>query len=279
MIESAEETAEGPAIEPEDGGPSWLRVLPALFGGFLLVLWEAAVTVLDVPRYVLPPPSAIAGAMWTHGPGLLNAALTTLWLAVLAFGLAVTGGIGLAVLFAQSRLLERALYPYAVILQVTPIVAIAPLIVIWVGIDRPRLAILMLAFIVAFFPVLANTLTGLRSVDPNLQALFQLYRANRWQVLWRLRLPNALPYMLAGMKIAGGLSLIAVVTAEFVAGSGGSGGLAWRIMEAANRLEVPRMFAALVLLSLLGIGIYLALSALERRLLAGWHESTLDGLE
>ncbi len=267
------------ADAPRDGDPAFMRFVPALFGLLVLALWEGLVRALDVPAYVLPAPSAVAGAFVTHGPGLAAAALTTLWLTLAAFLLAVFGGVSLAILFAQSRLLERALYPYAVILQVTPIVAIAPLIVIWVGIDRPKLAILVLAFIVAFFPVLANALTGLRSVDPNLKALFDLYGANRWQILLRLRLPNALPYLLTGMKIAGGLSLIAVVTAEFVAGSGGSGGLAWRIMEAGNRLEVPRMFAALVLLSLMGVGIYAALAALERRLLAGWHDSTFDGLE
>ncbi len=255
------------------------RLAPALFGLALVAAWETAVRTMGVPSYVLPAPSAILAAFAAHGPGLVGAALTTMELTLGAFLLAVTGGTGLAIAFSQSRLLERALYPYAVVLQVTPIVAIAPLIVIWVGADKPRLAILILAFIVAFFPMLANALTGLRSVDPNLRALFELYGATRWQVLTRLSLPSALPYLLTGMKIAGGLSLIAVVTAEFVAGSGRSGGLAWRIMEAGNRLEVPRMFAALLLLSLLGIAIYALLAALERRLLSGWHESTLDRLE
>ncbi len=251
--------------------------LPGLVGLGVLLVWEIAVRALAVPVFVLPPPSAIAVAFWEHGPILLDAAWTTLTLAVSAFVLAVVGSVALAVLFSQSRIVELALFPYAVILQVTPVVAIAPLILIWVGVDNPNRAILILAWIVAFFPVLANMTLGLRAVDPNLLALFKLYGASRWQILWRLRLPNALPYLLSGMKIAGGLSLIAVVTAEFVAGSGGSGGLAWRIMEAGNRLEIPRMFAALALLSLLGIGFYLATSALERRLLGGWHESTLEG--
>ncbi len=265
---------------PEPVGQSpFMRFVPALFGLIFLTGWEALVRLLEVSRFVLPPPSAIAIALFEHGPSLLASALTTLWLTLAAFALAVIGGVSLAVLFSQSRIVERALYPYAVILQVTPIVAIAPLIIIWVGIDRPKVSILVLAFIVAFFPILANALTGLRAVDPNLKALFDLYGASRWQILLRLRLPNALPYLLAGMKIAGGLSLIAVVTAEFVAGSGGSDGLAWRIMEAGNRLEVPRMFASLFLLSMMGIAIYALLSVLERRLLSGWHESTLNGME
>ncbi len=252
------------------------RSVPALFGLLVLAVWEIAVHGMDVPRYILPAPSAIAVALVDHGPKLFGAAAVTLGLTAAAFVLAVGGAVSLAILFSQSRLLERALFPYAVILQVTPIVAIAPLVIIWVGVDQPRLALLILAVIVAFFPVLANTMVGLRSVDPNLRDLFTLYGASPWQVLWRLRLPSALPYMLAGIKISGGLSLIAVVTAEFIAGSGQSGGLAWRIMEARNRLEIPNMFAALVLLSLMGIAIYAALSALERRLLEGWHESTLS---
>jgi NitT/TauT family transport system permease protein len=189
------------------------------------------------------------------------------------FLLAAVGGIGLAILFNQSRLVEYSFYPYAVILQVTPIVAIAPLLLIYL--PQP-LAVLVCAWIVAFFPVLANTTLGLSSVDHNLLALFDLYKASRWQVLWNLKLPSALPQILAGLRIAGGLSLIGAVVAEIAAGSAGaSSGLAYRIAESGYRLNIPRMFAALILLSLAGVAIFYALSAMSYLVLRRWHESAI----
>jgi NitT/TauT family transport system permease protein len=199
--------------------------------------------------------------------------LVTLTTTLEGFGLALAGGIGLAVLFNQSRLLEYALYPYAVILQVTPIVAIAPLLLIYL--PQPA-AVLACAWIVAFFPVLANTTLGLSSVDRNLADLFRLYGASRWQVLLRLKLPAAMPYILGGMKIAGGLSLIGAVVAEIAAGSAGAGsGLAYRIAESGYRLNIPRMFAALLLLSAAGIVIFFTLSLVSHLILRRWHESAL----
>ena len=187
--------------------------------------------------------------------------------------LAVVGGVGLAVLFNQSRLVEYSLYPYAVILQVTPVVAIAPLLLIYLP---QQAAVLACAWIVAFFPVLANTTLGLNSVDHNLADLFRLYGASRWQVLRRLKLPAALPYILGGLKIAGGLSLIGAVVAEIAAGSAGAGsGLAYRIAESGYRLNIPRMFAALVLLSVAGIVIFFALALLSHLMLRRWHESAV----
>jgi NitT/TauT family transport system permease protein len=180
-----------------------------------------------------------------------------------------------AVLFTRSKLLELSLFPYAVVLQVTPVVAIAPLIIIWVGLDHVERALLILATIVAFFPILSNTTTGLKSADHNLHNLFELYRANRWQRLIELEFPSALPYLLAGAKISGGLALIGAVVAEFVAGSGSGTGLAWRIIESGNRLNISRMFAALLLLSALGVVIFFVLTALETRLLRNWHESAV----
>jgi NitT/TauT family transport system permease protein len=183
------------------------------------------------------------------------------------------GGVALAVLFSQSRLIEYSLYPYAVILQVTPIVAIAPLLLIYLP---QQAAVLACAWIVAFFPMLANSTLGLNSVDRNLADLFELYGATRLQVLTELKLPSALPYMLAGLKIAGGLSLIGAVVAEIAAGSAGAGsGLAYRIVESGYRLNIPRMFAALLLLSVSGIAIFFALSLLSHLLLRRWHESAL----
>jgi NitT/TauT family transport system permease protein len=200
---------------------------------------------------------------------------TTLSITLLAFALAVAGGIALATLFSQSRLIETALYPYAIVMQVTPVIAITPLILIWVGYDRINLALIIIAWLIAFFPVLANTTLGLKSVDHNLLDLFRLYGASRWQILTRLQLPTAIPYLLGSMKVSGGLSLIGVVTAEMVAGSGTATGLGWRIIESGNRLETPKMFAALALLALLGIAIFFALSVLEWALLHKWHESAL----
>jgi NitT/TauT family transport system permease protein len=189
------------------------------------------------------------------------------------FALALTGGIGLAVLFNQSRLIEYSLYPFAVMLQVTPVVAIAPLLLIYLS---QEVAVLICAWIVAFFPVLANTTLGLNSVDHNLVDLFRLYGASRAQVLWRLKLPAALPHILGGLKIAGGLSLIGAVVAEIAAGAAGSGsGLAYRISESGYRLNIPRMYAALLLLSATGIVIYFALSLVSYLMLRRWHESAI----
>jgi NitT/TauT family transport system permease protein len=250
-------------------------LLPLILGLLVIAAWEILVAMLAIPPYVLPAPSAIAIALAENFSSLMASAWTTLRITASAFALAVIGGVMLAILFSQSRALEMALYPYAVILQVTPIIAIAPLILIWVGYDRIDLALLILAWIVAFFPILSNMILGLRSTDHNLVDLFRLYGASRWQTLWRLRFPSALPYLLTGMKVSGGLALIGTVVAEFAAGSGTATGLAWRIVEAGNRLQVAKMFAALVLLALLGVLIFLALAFLERLILRSWHESAV----
>lgn len=258
--------------------PSWLRVAgPLALGAALLGLWQFLVTALAVPSFVLPAPSLIARALLADLPGLLAALWVTLRITLLAFALAVVGGVLLAVACAQSRLVELALFPYAVVLQVTPVVALAPLVVIWVGVDHVDRALLILAGIVAFFPILANTTLGLRSVDRDLTDLLALYGASRWQRLTLLQFPSALPYLLAGMRISGGLALVGAVVAEFVAGSGADGGLAWRVIESGNRLEIPRMFAALFLLSALGVAIFLAVALLQHVLLRRWHESAGRG--
>jgi NitT/TauT family transport system permease protein len=250
-------------------------LFPLLLGVVVLGLWQWIVTARQIPVYVLPSPSAIAVAFAGNFPSLMTSLLATLQVTVIAFLAALVAGVGVAILFSQSRLAERALYPYAVILQVTPVVAIAPLILIWVGFDRVEMALVLIAALVAFFPILSNTTLGLKSADFNLMDLMKLYGASRWQILWRLQLPNALPYLLGALKIAGGLALIGAVVAEFVAGSGTATGLAWRIIEAGNRLEIATMFAALALLAALGVTIFAALSALEYFLLRHWHESAL----
>ena len=247
--------------------------LPLMVLAIVVALWGAIVRLNDIPPYVLPSPGLVAATLIADGPLLLHSLWVTLVTTFEGFALAAIGGIGLAVLFSQSRLVEISLYPYAVILQVTPVVAVAPLLLIYL--PQP-LAVLACAWIVAFFPVLANTTLGLNSVEHNLLALFELYKASRWQVLWRLKLPAALPQMLTGLRIAGGLSLIGAVVAEIAAGSAGAGsGLAYRIAESGYRLNIPRMFAALLLLSLAGIVIFFALSAVSYLVLRRWHESAI----
>ena len=248
-------------------------VSPLLTLAYLLAGWEAVVRYFSVPPFVLPAPSLVFATLVADAGLLWNSLLVTLAITFEAFVLAAIGGVALAIAFNLWRPIERSLYPFAVVLQVTPIVAIAPLLLIYL--PQP-LAVLACAWIVAFFPVLANTALGLSSVDHNLLALFELYKASRWQVLWNLKLPSALPQMLAGLRIAGGLSLIGAVVAEIAAGSAGAGsGLAYRIAESGYRLNIPRMFAALLLLSAAGVAIFFALSALSHVVLRRWHESAV----
>ena len=252
----------------------WLRLLlPIVVLAAGMALWHLVVRLYDLPPYVLPGPLLVFSTLVSDWPVLSASLMVTLTTTLEGFLLAAFGGVGLAIIFNQSRLIEYSLYPYAVILQVTPVVAIAPLLLIYLP---QQVAVLACAWIVAFFPVLANTTLGLNSVDRNLADLFRLYGARRMQVLTELKLPGALPHILAGLKIAGGLSLIGAVVAEIAAGSAGAGsGLAYRIVESGYRLNIPRMFAALLLLSVSGIVIFFALSFISHLLLRRWHESAL----
>jgi NitT/TauT family transport system permease protein len=254
---------------------TWPSVIaPVAVGVLVLALWEAAVRVEGIPPYILPGPILIGRTLIADWATLADSLLVTLRITAEALTAAVVVGVSLAVIFTQSRWLEKSLFPYAVVLQVTPVVAIAPLIIIWVG--DINASLLICAWIVAFFPILSNTILGLNSADHNLLNLFQLYGASRWQTLWRLRLPAALPYFLAGLKISGGLALIGAVVAEFVAGTGGSAsGLAYRILESGYQLKIPRMFAALFLISASGIVIFLITSAIAHFALRHWHESAI----
>ncbi len=246
------------------------RLPPIVIGIAILAAWEIAVRTFAVPPYILPGPILILKTLWTDGPLLLRSLLVTLKITFAALALAAVGGVALAFLMTLSRWLERSLMPYAVIAQVTPIVAIAPLLIIWI--NDPFLSLVACAWIVAFFPILANTIAGFRSTDRNLRDLFRLYGARRWQVQYLLEAPSALPYFLAGLRISGGLALIGAVVAEFVAGTGGTEtGLAFRILEAGYRLQIPRLFAALALLSAAGIAIYAVLGALSAYVLARWY--------
>jgi len=249
-------------------------VAPVLMGIFMLALWEGLVRAMAIPPYILPGPILVAKTLVSDWGTLWPALVVTLTITLQALLAAVLVGVLLALLFSLSRWIELSLFPYAIILQVTPIVAIAPLIIAWV--DDVNVSLLICAWLVAFFPILSNTVLGLRSVDRNLLDLFELYGASRWRTLLDLRLPAALPYFLGGLRISGGLALIGAVVAEFVAGSGGrESGLAYRILESGYQLKIPRMFAALVMISAAGIAIYLLLSLVSHLLLRRWHESAL----
>jgi NitT/TauT family transport system permease protein len=271
---SVVQNGRAPTAAVSDGAVRiWRLVLPVIVAAVGTAAWELVVRANNIPPYVLPAPSAIFSTLFSDWEVLWQSLLTTLLTTLEGFIAASIGGILLALLFNLSKLVEFSLFPYAVILQVTPVIAIAPLLLIYLP---QQTAVVVCAWIVGFFPVLSNTTLGLNSVDRNLSGLFQLYRASRWQTLLFLKLPTALPYILGGLRIAGGLSLIGAVVAEIAAGSAGAGsGLAYRIAESGYRLNIPRMFAALLLLSLAGIVIYAVLALISHLLLRRWHESAL----
>ena len=246
-------------------------IAPFVLIGLLLAIWEIACRALAVPVFLLPPPSAIAQAAAQNAPLLMSSAWNTLSMAVLAWLAASLFACGLALLVGTHSLIEDAVRPLAVVIQVTPIVAIAPLVNIWAGLDHPQRGVVGLAAVVAFFPIFSGALTGLKGADPDLERLFDLYGATRLQRLFRLRLPAAIPFVLEGHKVAAGLAVVGAVVAEFVAGSGGAQGLAWRILEASNRLQTAKMFAALLVLALMGVTLYALLQMSERAILRRWR--------
>lgn len=253
--------------------PRVQRVLyPCLVGLALIALWQGLVTGLSLPPYLVPSPALMLQTLVTDAAALAASLWVTLKITVLSFALATIVGVLVSFLFVQSKLIETALFPYAVLLQVTPIVAVAPLIIIWV--KDPTASMVICAALVALFPIISNTTLGLRSVEPDLQAYFQLNRATRLQTLMRLRIPSALPYFFGGLRISSGLALIGAVVAEFVAGTGGTGaGLAYQILQAGFQLNIPRMFAALLLISLTGVGLFVAMAWATRAALGSWHAS------
>lgn len=249
-------------------------VIPLTVMALAIWYWDRLVVWNEIEPYILPRPGLVLETLIEDWGTLSQSLLVTLQITGLALAVAVVGGVGLAVIFSLSRFAEMSFSPFAVILQVTPIVSIAPLIFIYV--ESRLIGLLLCAWIVAFFPILANTTLGLKSADHNLRDLFTIYRANRWQRLIYLQLPSALPFFLGGLKIAGGLALIGAVVAEYVAGTGGIGsGLAFRILEAGYRLQIPRMFAALLLIAATGVIIYATTSLIAHLSLRKWHESAL----
>ena len=247
-------------------------VAPLLVGVVVLVVWHALVKAFDIPKYLVPSPAMVVDTLISDWGLLYSSLMITLKITFGAFFLAVILGTVVAFLFVQSRWIEVSFFPYAVLLQVTPIVAIAPLIIIWV--KDPTAALLVCATIVALFPIISNTTLGLRSVNPGLVNLFRMNKASRWQTLIRLRIPSAAPYFFGGLRISSGLALIGAVVAEFVAGTGGtSAGLAYQILQAGFQLNIPRMFAALGLITVTGVLLFLLMVWLSKLALGGWHES------
>ncbi len=266
----------------------WLRPLlspdvlaPGAVGLLLLLFWEIGVRVTNMPPYLLPGPLLVFQTLVSEWGTLFPSMLITLKITLVAFIAAVVSGLLISILFTQSKWIERSFFPYAVILQTTPIVAIAPLIILWVrqavpGESSTFVSLVICAWLVAFFPILSNTTLGLNSADHNLINLFQLYRASRWQTLRYLRLPSAMPYFLGGLRISGGLALIGAVVAEFVAGTGGtSSGIAYQILMSSFNLQIPRMFAALLMTTALGVAIFVALTVFSDLMLRNWHESAV----
>ena len=249
-------------------------VIPILMVVVAISAWQIHIVVNQVPRYIMPAPMDVLTALWTDWPTLYPSLLVTLRITFSALLIALIGGVGLAIILIQSKWIELAVFPFAVILQVTPMIAIAPLLIIYIR-DTPTV-LLTCAFIVAFFPILSNMVAGLKSVDHNLLNLFELYGARRWQTLIHLRLPSSMPYFAAGLRIGGGLALIASVVAEFAAGSAGKGsGLAFRLLESGYRLNYPRLYAALLLLMITGVAIFAITSFVSWLLLHRWHESAI----
>jgi NitT/TauT family transport system permease protein len=247
-------------------------VYPVLVGLVLIALWQGLVTAMELPPYLVPSPLLMLKTLVTDWAALGGSLWVTVKITVLAFAVATVAGVLISFLFVQSKRIETALFPYAVLLQVTPIVAVAPLIIIWV--KDPTASMVICAALVALFPIISNTTLGLRSVEPDLQSYFKLNRATRMQTLLRLRIPSALPYFFGGLRISSGLALIGAVVAEFVAGTGGQGaGLAYQILQAGFQLNIPRMFAALLLISLTGVALFAIMAWLTRAALGSWHAS------
>jgi NitT/TauT family transport system permease protein len=275
MNSSLSEKAIAKSTAQSTGNADHLRwFAPLAVGIIVFISWQAICVAYKVPEYLVPSPLRIAQALSSEWGVLWKALLVTLKITALALLCAVVTGVAIAFLLVQSRIIEASLFPYAILLQVTPVVAIAPLIIIWVKAPTPALVIC--ATLVALFPIISNTILGLRSVHPGLLNLFKLNHATRWQTLMRLRVPSALPYFFGGLRISSGLALIGAVVAEFVAGTGGTGtGLAFQILQAGFQLNIPLMFAALLLIALTGVSLFLLMTLLTRKALKGWHESEL----
>ncbi|WP_170318290.1 ABC transporter permease [Paenibacillus thalictri] len=271
-------STEAPAVKPISKLPIW-KLLNAVGPPFIVLvlfvgLWEGLVRLFAIPPYLLPKPSDILSGALENGHNLLVSVSTTIMEAIIGLAVSIVLGITFAILLALSKLVERSVYPYAIIMQTIPIVAVAPIIVIWFGAGLN--AIVIIAFLISFFPILSNTLIGLNSTEQNMKNLFYLYNATKWQTMWKLRIPAALPYILAGVKISCSLSIVGAIVGEYIAGiGGGKGGLGYAITVAAVRLQTPYLFACGLSASLLGIGFFLIVNAISKRMLSSWHDSEI----
>lgn len=265
-------------------GMSWLQKMWKRIGppgvAFILFIggWELFCRLSGLKPYLLPKPSDIVMAASENASNLWVSVYTTITEAVLGFLLSIVLGVGFAILLASSKLIERSIYPYAIIMQTIPIVAIAPIIVIWFGAGMN--AIIIIAFLIGFFPMLSNTLIGLNSTDHNMKNLFYLYNASPLQSMFRLRIPAALPYIVAGLKISCTLAVIGAIVGEYIAGiGGGKGGLGYAITVASSRLQTAYLFACGLSASLLGILFFLLVNAFAKWMLSSWHESEMNSSE
>lgn len=251
------------------------KILPPIVVFVLFIGgWELIVRILGMPPYILPKPSDIAAAAAENSANLITSVSTTIVEALIGFTISVVLGISLAILLALSKTVEKSVYPYAIILQTIPVVAVAPIIVIWFGAGIN--AIVIISFLISFFPILSNTLIGLNSTDQNMKNLFYLYNASKLQTIWRLRFPAALPYIMAGLKISCSSSVVGAIVGEYIAGiGGGQGGLGYGITVAATRLQTPYLFACGLAASALGIAFFLIINMVSNKLLKSWHESAM----
>lgn len=239
-----------------------------------LSLWQFVPIMLDIKPFILPKPTDVVEAAIDNWHLLWPAMQVTIFESVIGFLLSAVVGIGISILLASSRVLEISLYPYAVILQTIPVVAIAPIVVIWFGSGFN--SIVIISFLIGFFPVVSNTLMGLNSVDKNMGDLFKLYNASKWQTMFKLRIPAAMPFIMSGLKISCTLAIIGSITGEYIAGiGGGKGGLGYAITVAAVQLKTPYLFACAISGALFGIVFYLLVSYLSRLVLKSWHESAM----
>lgn len=275
VVDEGTDSAVPAIVQPSNTREQVLKIVVPVGMLILAILaWNGLISLYNIPIYILPRPTDVAYALYTDWGTLFPALLVTVKITFIALFLALIGGGAMAIILVQSKWIELALFPFAVILQVTPIIAVAPLLLIYT--PNTQTALLIVAFLVAFFPILSNMVAGLKSVDHNLLNLFDLYGASRWQTLIHLKLPASMPYFMAGLRIGGGLSLIAAVVAEFAAGSAGAGsGLAFRLLEAQYRLNIPRLFAALMLLTATGVAIFGLTSLISWLALHKWHESAV----
>lgn len=248
----------------------WLPPLIALVVG--LSVWQAVVVLLKIPRILLPPPTAVATAAWQNAQSLVTATGVTAAAALTGFALSLVMGTIVAMLFSQSRWIRNSLFPYAIFLQTVPIVAIAPLVVIWLG--EGFAAVVVIAWIVSLFPIITNGTAGMLRVPTTQRELFQLCKATRWQTLRQLQLPAALPNLVTGARIASGLSVLGAIVGEYFAGAGADrAGLGYLIFAAKDQFALDTLFAAVLLCTLLGVAMFTLVGWIGQRGLLGWMDS------